>query len=137
MATIEVGTRLPPWRIEVDPGQMKTMAALLNDPNPIHWDTAAVRALGLGERPVNQGPTNVGYIVNMLLDWAGGDPAAIRRVNVRFRGNVFAGDRVEAGGEVIDTQDVDRHTVATCEVWLDRADGQRLVAGTAEVTFRT
>lgn len=137
--TVEVGTSLPTLRVEVDAQRMKTMAALLRDPNPIHWDTDAVRALGLGDRPVNQGPTNVGYVVNLLLAWAGGDPAAVRRVSVRFRGNVFAGDVLTAGGTVLALEVVDGRVVATCEVWLDRADDagghDRVVAGTAEVTL--
>lgn len=133
MATVEVGTALPPWRTEVSAAPMKTLAALLRDPNPIHWDTQAVAALGMGDRPVNQGPTNVAYIVNMLLDWAGGDPAAIRRISVRFRGNVFAGDLVEAAGVVTAIEQRDEQRVVTCDVWLDRSDGARLVSGTAEI----
>ena len=133
--TVEVGTSLPTLRVEVDGQRMKTMAALLRDPNPIHWDTDAVRALGMGDRPVNQGPTNVAYVVNLLLAWSGGDPAAVRRVSVRFRGNVFAGDVLTAGGTVLAVEVVDGRVVATCEVWLDRADGDRVVAGTAEVTL--
>ena len=35
--------------------KMKTMAALLSEPRLIHWDVATVRALGMGERPINQG----------------------------------------------------------------------------------
>ena len=58
---------------------MKTMAAILRDPYPIHWDRQATAALGLGGRTVNQGPLNLGYIANMLMAWAGDD--AIRRLD--------------------------------------------------------
>lgn len=130
---IQVGTLIPVFRIDdVDAEKMKTMAALLRDPNPIHFDVDAVRALGMGERVVNQGPNNVGYVVNMLLAWLG-DPAAIVTVQVRFRGNVFAGDRLEAGGEVTDIEDTDTARRATCDVWLDRDDGTRVVSGSAVV----
>lgn len=132
MAPVAPGTPLPTWRVDpVEVWPMKVMSALLDDPNPIHWDTESVRGLGLGERPINQGPNNVGYIVNMLMAFAGG-PAAVRRVTVRFRGNVFAGDRVEAGGVVSRVEDEGDVTVAHCDVWLDRGD-DRVVAGTAEV----
>lgn len=136
MTTIEVGSAITPFHVDgVDAGHMKTMAALLGDPNPIHFDIDAVRALGLGDRPVNQGPTNVGYIANALVAWAGGDPATLRRLQVRFAGNVLAGDRVTAGGEVVELRELDGTTVATCEVWLDRDDGARLVHGRAEVAL--
>ena len=130
---IEAGTSIPPFAIErVDAEKMKTMAALLRDPNPIHFDVEAVRALGMGDRVINQGPNNVGYVLNMLLAWLG-DPAGIRSVQVRFRGNVFAGDRLEAGGTVTALEERDGQRVATCEVWLDRDDGARVLSGTAEV----
>ena len=58
--------------------KMKTMAALLSDSNPIHFDVDAVRALGMGERPVNQGPTNMAYIMNYLGE-VFGSPAMLRR----------------------------------------------------------
>lgn len=130
---IEVGTNIPVFRIEhVDAEKMKTMAALLRDPNPIHFDLDTVRALGMGDRVVNQGPNNVGYVVNMLLAWLE-DPAAIETVQVRFRGNVFAGDRLEAGGEITDIRSRDGIRTATCDVWLDRDDGTRVVSGSAVV----
>lgn len=136
MSTVHIGASIPPFRVDgVNAARMKTMAALLGDPNPIHFDIDVVRALGLGDRPVNQGPTNVAYIMNALVAWAGGDPAALRRLQVRFAGNVFAGDRVTAGGEVVDLREVDGTTIATCDVWLDRDDGSRLVAGRADVAL--
>lgn len=133
MTAVTVGTPVPALELVVDAGRMRTMAALLDDPNPIHWDVDAVRALGLGDRPVNQGPSNAGYVVNALVAFAGGDPGAVRRVSVRFRGNVLAGDRVTAGGVVTAVTTLGSDVVATCEVWLDRDDGARLVSGTAEV----
>lgn len=114
---------------------MKVLAVLLDDPNRIHWDVANVRALGLGDRPVNQGPANVGYIVNMLLAWTG-DPGAIHRVAVRFHGNVLAGDVVEATGVVTHVERrLDGTWRITVDVALVRDDGTRPVAGIAEVDW--
>jgi hypothetical protein len=39
----------------VDPGRMKTMALLLADPNPIHWDVTVNERLGLGPARVTRG----------------------------------------------------------------------------------
>ena len=109
---------------------MKTMAALLRDPYPIHWDPEAARAAGHGDRPVNQGPLNLAYIANMLMAWSGDD--AIRRLTVGFHGRVFAGDTVTAGGTFDEQLDPDPEGREHCTVWLDR-DGERLVSGTAVV----
>jgi acyl dehydratase len=96
----EVGTELPPLVIEaVDAEKMKLMAAILRDPNPIHYDADRVEELGMGNRVINQGPSNMSYLLNMVTRWSGGVPT-LRSVSVRFLGNVFAGDRVECTGRV-------------------------------------
>ena len=88
---VAVGTPVPAVVIEpVSPEKMKIFAAIARDPNPIHWDRAAVAERGLGDRLINQGPTNLGYVVNMLLAWTG--PASLRDIAVRFTSNVFDGD---------------------------------------------
>jgi acyl dehydratase len=99
-AEAKVGDRLPELVVDaVDAEKMKLMAALLRDPNPIHLDASSVIALGMGDRVVNQGPSNLSYLLNMVTRWAGGVPA-LRDVQVRFLGNVFAGDRVVCTGTV-------------------------------------
>jgi acyl dehydratase len=134
-APVRVGDVIPPWHLEsVSPARMRLLAAILRDPNPIHWDRAEVAARGLGDRLINQGPTNVGYVCNALIAWAG--PAALRSLNVRFTANVFDDDAVTAAGVVtaVDERDDGGH-LATCDVWLDRGDGTRAVEGRAVVAF--
>ena len=132
MSAVEVGTQLPAFRVEsVDPWRMKVFAALARDPNPIHWDRSEVAARGLGDRLINQGPTNLGYVCNMLVAWAG--PEALRDLRVRFTANVFDGDGVTAGGVVTAIREEGGVRLADCDVWLDRDDGTRTVAGTATV----
>ncbi len=130
---VRVGDEIPPWTMDsVDPARMRTMAAILRDPYSVHWDRDANAALGLAGRVVNQGPLNLGYIVNMLLAWAG--PSCVRRLTVSFGAPVLDGDRVTARGHVtsLDTVDGERH--ATCEVRLER-DGADVVTGTAVVAL--
>ena len=132
-ADAEPGDEIPPWTMEsVDPARMRTMAAILRDPYPVHWDRDANAALGLGGRVINQGPLNLGYIVNMLIEWAG--PASVRRLTVSFGAPVLDGDRVTAGGRVESVVMVDGERRAECEVWLDR-DGAHVVTGTAVVAL--
>jgi len=126
-ATLSPGMLLPPLTIDaVDPEKMKLMAALLRDPNPIHIDADAVAALGLGERPINQGPANLSYLLNMVVGWRGAIDS-LRSVDVRFLGNVFAGDRVECHGTVTA---VDPETgLATLDVHATAGD-RRVLQGT-------
>ena len=127
-----VGDELPHLVIEsVDAEKMKTMAALLADSNPIHWDVETVKELGMGDQPINQGPNNLGYVMNMLGDWAGG-AEHIQQIRVRFLDNVFAGDLLEAGGTV--TAISDDGTVE-CDVWLARDGAHPVLAGTASLLW--
>src|SRR3546814_9329175 len=66
----------------------------MDDPNPIHFDTAAARAAGLGARPVAQGPLTFGYLLVMAARPAGGH-ARPPQARIRLLRNVFAGDRLE------------------------------------------
>jgi len=119
---VQAGQELPEVVIPaVDAEKMKLMAALLRDPNPIHFDVDSVRALGLGDRPVNQGPSNLSYLLDMVTRWSGGVPT-LRQVSVRFLGNVFAGDRVVCRGRVVDAVD----GVVTLDVDARVGDGQVL-----------
>ena len=88
------------------------------------------RRTRLQGRVINQGPLNLGYIVNMLLSWAG--PSSIRRLTVSFGHPVLDGDRVTEGGRVESVQDEDSERRTTCTVWLKR-DDERVVSGTAVV----
>lgn len=127
------GTSLPEWRVDgVSEQAMHTMALFLRDPNPIHFDPVVTEAAGFGPRTVNQGPSNVSYVANMLVAWAG-DPGRIRRLKVRFEANVFAGDDVTASGEVTRVDETPDGWVAHCDVRLVRGDGARLLSGEAEV----
>ena len=132
--TARVGDAIPPWVMEsVSAERMRTMAALLRDPNPIHWDRAAVAAmpLGLGERTINQGPLGLSYIINMLQDWAGA--GCIRRIRMTFPQLVLDGDRVVAAGRVTAVEAENTGQLVACEVWLDREGSGRLLEGTASV----
>lgn len=108
-------------------------ALILRDPNPIHWSLDAVKAAGLGDHYVNQGGATMAIVMNMLQRWAAGDRAAVRRVSCRFRGNVFAGDRLEVTGVVTSVKrDGDRVDVEV-DVEVAASGRTRVLVGTATV----
>jgi 3-hydroxybutyryl-CoA dehydratase len=126
MTVLQPGAELGPWTVEsVSAEAMHDTAVVLDDPNPIHLSGEAAAAAGLGDRPVNQGPINFGYILNMLATSVPG--ATVSRLRVRLLRNVYAGDRVIAGGRVESVEGAS----AECTVWLDVDGGGRAVEGTA------
>jgi acyl dehydratase len=131
-ARLTEGAELEPLVVEsVPPEKMKLMAALLRDPNPIHFDAEAVRSDGMGDRVINQGPINQAYLVNLVTRAAGG-PDRLRSIQVRFLGNVLAGDRVECRGRVAAVDEA--AGTATLEIEARVGDAP-VLAGTAVVTL--
>jgi acyl dehydratase len=134
-APLAVGDSLPEFRIEsISAEAMKTMAVILDDPNVIHLDPEAVRSLGLGDRVINQGPSNSGYVMNMLL--AAFPGAEIRRFTARFLSNVLAEDSVVAGGTVERLEPTDEGTLVHCSTWLRVNEGHNALAAQAVVLVK-
>lgn len=135
--TLSVGDIIPEWVMEeVSAERMRTMAAILRDPNPLHWDREAVAALplDLGHRTINQGPLGLGYMVNMLQAWAG--DGCIRRIVTRFPQVVLDGERVVARGEVTALREEQGLQIADCEIRLEHEQRGILLQGTATVAFK-
>jgi acyl dehydratase len=132
---VAVGTQIPAFAVEVSGEHIRMLALLLHDPNPIHFDLAAVAAAGLGDREVNQGGATMAYIYDMLIAWTG-SRRAVRRMECRFQANVFAGDRVIAGGVVTAVRATSEGRVADCDVWVDAEGGERAISGSATVLLR-
>jgi acyl dehydratase len=113
----------------VDANKMKTMAAILRDPYPVHWDRESNAILNLKGRVINQGPLNLSYIANMLIAWQG--PSCIKRLQARFLKPVLDEETVVATGKVVEIikPEVGRVRV---QVWLSRED-EVVLEGEAEI----
>ena len=133
---VKPGDAIPEWVMEsVSPARMRTMAAILRDPNPIHWDRDAVDALplGLGKRTINQGPLGLSYMINMLHAWAG--PESIRRIVMTFPQVVLDKDRVIAKGVITAVYDQDKQQLADCDIWLEKEGHGKQLEGTATISL--
>ena len=120
--TMNIGDLLPTRTLAIRPEPMHVVARVLRDPNPIHLDPKAAAAAGLGERVINQGPSNVAYVMDMLL--AAFPGYRLRSFDCRFLSSVRGGDTVEAGGKITA---IEGDTVS-CEAWL-KVEGAGLAIG--------
>jgi hypothetical protein len=103
--------------ITVRADEMKLLALLLRDPNPIHLDPDAAATVGLGRACVNQGPANLAYALTHVTARRPG--AVLTAFDARFRATVVAGD-------VVTPVAGDDGSFA-----LRHADGRDAVTGTA------
>ncbi|MFC5748484.1 MaoC family dehydratase [Actinomadura rugatobispora] len=122
---------LPDWVLaEVDAEKMKVLALLLADPNPLHFDPEVAPRLGIAQRQVNQGPSTMAMLAN-LVRTAFPDGRLIR-LYVRLSGSVVAGQSVRAHGRVTGRERGAAGEKVRCEVTLE-AEGRVVVEGDAEV----
>ncbi len=124
----KVGDALPPFVVEsASPDAMKQWAVFLADPNPIHLDVEVVKAKGLGDKRINQGPMNVAFMMNMLM--AAFPGGRIEAMDSRFLDNVYEGDRLTASGTVVAIEG----NRVSCEFTLDVAGRGTVNSGTATI----
>lgn len=129
---VSVGDEIPGWVMEsVSAARMRTMAAILRDPNPVHWDPELVEKIGFGRRTINQGPLGLSYMVNMLHAWTG--PRSVRRIVMTFPRVVLDGDHIVARGRVTAIREENGKRLADCDIWLERHGSEPPLAGTATV----
>lgn len=123
--TEQMHDTIPSQRFPVEPYNVACIASILRDPNPIHFDPAAVRMAGLGDRPINQGPASLGYAVTMLLNAFPG--YRLQAIDSRYLANVLVGDTAEVFAEIQSTQD----DLIVCKYRVANGAGADAVVGTA------
>ena len=130
---VKVGDKIPQWEMKsVSAKRMATMAAILRDPCPFHWDRDVVdQTFGIGKRTVNQGLVGIGYMINMLHSWSGEN--SVKGIKMGFPVPlVLDTDHVIAKGEVTAVKSEGQGQLAECNIWLEKK-GERLLNGTATV----
>jgi acyl dehydratase len=131
--TLEPGTVLIDYPVgEITRDRMVAVMEVMGDLNPIHEDEELARRLGF-RGIVNQGPANLAYVVNMLMDRLGVDAGQVKLLDFRFHDNVVPGDALIARGEITALRDKGQVTEVDCSFRLDMAGGAPRLSGTATI----
>ena len=88
MSGFEQGDSLPELRVTPDAGLTKRYAEASGDPNPIHTDPEFAKSVGL-PGVILHGLYSMAQVARAHTQAAGGDPRALRRLSVQFRGMGF------------------------------------------------
>ena len=95
---VEVGTELPAGTFTVTRATLVQYAGASGDFNPIHWNDEVAKAVGL-PGVITHGMYSMAVATRMVTGWVG-DPAAIRRLKVRFSAMIEPGQTLTVKGEV-------------------------------------
>lgn len=104
MSDFEAGDPLPELHVTPDAGLTKRYAEASGDPNPIHFDEDFAKSVGL-PGCILHGLWSMAQVARAHTDVAGGDPRALRRLAVQFRGMGFPGQEVVVTSTVKEADD--------------------------------
>ena len=85
MADLNAGDAIPELRVTPDKYLPHRYAGASGDFNPIHIDPEFAKAVGL-PNTILHGLYMMGLVARSATDVAGGDPKALKRLSVQFRG---------------------------------------------------
>jgi acyl dehydratase len=85
MAELNVGDQVPELRVTPDKYLPHRYAGASGDFNPIHIDPEFAKGVGLPDN-ILHGLYMMGLVARANTELAGGDPRALKRLSVQFRG---------------------------------------------------
>ena len=125
---VEPGDDLPAITVELARDYVKAHATEIGMPFPRFTDDEGAKKEGLPGM-IAPGNMTLALLARELQAWAPG--GRILRLGTTFRGLALAGTTIQLLGTVTEKDD-ERRTVE-CDVWMETAEGDRCVIGTATV----
>jgi len=105
------GRPIAPLRVTPDKYVPHRYAGASGDFNPIHVDGEFARAVGL-PGAILHGLYVMSLVARAATAEAGGDPRALKRLSVQFRGMSFPEQEIEVTGEAVADPDGRSETIA-------------------------
>jgi acyl dehydratase len=100
MADLNQGDAIPELKVTPDEGLTKRYAEASGDPNPIHTDPEFAKTAGL-PGCILHGLWTMAQVARANSAAAGGDPTALKKLSVQFRGMGFPEQEVTVSGTVV------------------------------------
>jgi acyl dehydratase len=104
----EPGAAIPELRVTPDKYLPHRYAGASGDFNPIHIDPEFAKAVGLPQN-ILHGLWSMAQVARGVAQLAGGDPKALKRLSVQFRGLGLPEQEIVVSGTI---REVDGHRVA-------------------------
>lgn len=130
MAGLNAGDKMPELRVTPDKYLPHRYAGASGDFNPIHIDPEFAKAVGL-PNTILHGLYMMGLVGRAATEAAGGDPRALKRLSVQFRGMGAPETEIVVSGEVKSVED----GKAVVDVVAAQGDNQTIRNAEAEVAL--
>ena len=104
IADLKQGDSLPELKVTPDAGLTKRYADASGDMNPIHTDEEFAKSVGL-PGCILHGLWTMAQVARAHTEAAGGDPRALKRLAVQFRGMGFPEQEITVSGAVKEERD--------------------------------
>jgi acyl dehydratase len=104
MSEFKQGEALPELKVTPDSGLTKRYADASGDPNPIHIDEDFAKSVGL-PGTILHGLWTMAQVARAHTAAAGGDPRALKRLSVQFRGMGFPEQEIAVSSTVREARD--------------------------------
>jgi acyl dehydratase len=128
MAELNAGDAIPELKVTPDKYLPHRYAGASGDFNPIHIDAEFAKAVGLPHN-ILHGLYMMGLVARAATDVAGGDPKALKRLSVQFRGMGAPETEIVVSGTV---KEVDSETV-TIDTVAAQGENQTIRNAEAEI----
>jgi acyl dehydratase len=130
MSAKEKGDEIEGLKVTPDKYVPHRYAGASGDFNPIHIDKEFAQMVGLPSS-ILHGLYVMGLVAQSAAREAGGDPRALKRISVQFRGMSYPEQEIEVTGEVIEADGDD----VTFDLIATQNGNQVIRNATAEVSF--
>lgn len=130
MSAKEKGDRIAGLKVTPDKFLPHRYAGASGDFNPIHIDKEFAEMVGLPST-ILHGLYVMGLVAKAATDEAGGDPRALKRLSVQFRGMSMPETEIEVTGEVIEADGSD----VTFDLIAAQGENQVIRNATADVSY--
>ena len=130
MSAKEKGEKIAGLKVTPDKFLPHRYAGASGDFNPIHIDKEFAQMVGLPST-ILHGLYVMGLVAKAASEEAGGDPRALKRLSVQFRGMSMPETEIEVSGEVIEADGAD----VTFDLIAAQGENQVIRNATADVSY--
>ncbi len=130
MSARQKGEKIAGLKVTPDRFLPHRYAGASGDFNPIHIDKEFAQQVGLPST-ILHGLYVMGLVAKAATEEAGGDPRALKRLSVQFRGMSYPEQEIEVTGEVIEADGTD----VTFDLIATQGENQVIRNATADVSY--